>query len=257
MPSSRTSSNRNPVSFSRAVLATGIAAFGVQHLIYAIRGAGLGPPWTPDIPLLAALEGIIFILAAAAFLTGRRVQLTAIILGAIFVLRAVLCYAPKLAANPYDPGPWTSAFELLAMSGAILTLVTQSGRFLLAASLIVFGVQHFLYAHFIAGLIPVWIPSPLVWAYFVGAAFLAAAAALISGKLAPLAARSLGVMFLLWVLLLHAPRTARDVRNVNEWTSFFVALTMSGGSFITASALQSRLTNPLLQSRQALQSLRA
>jgi hypothetical protein len=43
-------------------------------------------------------------------------------------------------------------------------------------------------------------------------------------------------MFLLWVLILHAPRVVGALHNGNEWTSMFVALAMSGAGFVVAAA---------------------
>ena len=61
----------------------------------------------------------------------------------------------------------------------------QVGRILFAIGLVVFGVQHLMYGAFVATLVPVWIPFRLFWAYFVGVAFISAALAIVSGKLAP------------------------------------------------------------------------
>jgi hypothetical protein len=47
----------------------------------------------------------------------------------------------------------------------------------------------------------------------------------------------LGLMFLLWTILLHAPRVFAYIHNKDELTSLFVALAMSGGSFIMAGAV--------------------
>ena len=102
--------------------------------------------------------------------------------------------------------------------------------------MIIFGAQHFMYAAFIATLIPAWIPLHLFWVYFTGAGFIAAGLCIATGILAPLASMALGTMFLLWFLLLHAPRVAAQPRNGDEWTSAFVALAITGGSFILASA---------------------
>jgi hypothetical protein len=99
-------------------------------------------------------------------------------------------------------------------------------------SLVVFAVQHFMYAGFVAMLIPAWIPGRLFWAYFTGAAFVAAALAMTTKVMARLASLLLGVMFLLWVLILHVPRVAHAMHDGNEVTSLFVALAMSGIGFI-------------------------
>ncbi|HEY4900215.1 MAG TPA: hypothetical protein VIH91_05275 [Terriglobales bacterium] len=245
------------VTPGRFLFAIAITAFGIQHFIYAITGAGLGPPWTPVNHLLAYAIGAGLIAAGVGMATGTQVRCAGILIAAVCVARALLCYAPKLAANIRDPGPWTSAFEILAMGGASLVLAAtfttwrshadrtgarpsalfQAGRFLFAISLIVFGIQHFLYATFIATLITPWIPGHLFWAYFVGVAFVASALAIASGILAPPAATLLGTMFLLWVVVLHAPRVAAALHNANEWTSLLVALAMSGADFIVAGAL--------------------
>ena len=108
------------------------------------------------------------------------------------------------------------------------------GRVFYGVPLIVFGIQHFLYAQFISTLIPVWIPRHLFWAYFVGTAFIAAAVSIATKGQARLAAILLGAMFLSWVIIVHAPRVAVHLRNGNEWTSAFIALAMCGGAWIVA-----------------------
>jgi hypothetical protein len=49
----------------------------------------------------------------------------------------------------------------------------------------------------------------------------------------------LGLMFLLWVVIVHAPRVAAAPHNANEWTSAFVALAMAGSAWSVAGSLDS------------------
>ncbi len=242
------------ITTGRFFFAVAIMAFGIQHLIFAITGHGLGPPWTPENHLLTYVIGVVLVGAGVSLAIAKQMRLAGILLAIVFLARVGLYYLPKLAATPRDPGPWTSGFELLAMCGASLVLAAtfatkgprsgggrpgtwlQLGRSLFAISLIVFGIQHFMYARFIATLITPWIPGHLFWAYFVGVAFIAACLAIVSGKLARLAATLLGTMFFLWVVVLHAPRVAAALHNGNEWTSMFVALAMSGGALVVAGA---------------------
>jgi uncharacterized membrane protein YphA (DoxX/SURF4 family) len=218
-----------------------MAGFGIQYLAHArfSAGPGSGPPWTPAHPFWAFFTAIVSIAAAVCIAANIQVRCAAIVLAVTILARALLFYVPKLAANPHDPGPWTSGFELLALCGAALVLAgahtsIKLGRVLFAVSLVVFGVQHFLYAHFIATLVPSWIFGHLFWAYFVGIAFVAAALSIATQIKIGLAATWLGIMFLLWVLVLHLPRVAAALHNGNEWTSLFVALAMSGGAFMLA-----------------------
>jgi uncharacterized membrane protein YphA (DoxX/SURF4 family) len=110
------------------------------------------------------------------------------------------------------------------------------GRIFVAMSLVVFGIQHFLYGGFVAGLVPAFMPGRLFWAYFVGVAFVAAAAGMLVELMARPATTMLGVMFFLFVVLLHIPRIVTHSRDGNEWTSGLVALAMCGGAWVLASA---------------------
>src|SRR5438874_13067744 len=93
-----------------------------------------------------------------------------------------------------------------------------------------------MYGRFVAGLVPAFMPGRLFWAYFIGAAFVAAAAGILYKLMARPAATMLGVMFFLFVVLLHIPRIVGNAGNGNEWTSGFVALAMCGGAWILANA---------------------
>jgi hypothetical protein len=120
--------------------------------------------------------------------------------------------------------------------GSFVFQLANVGRFLIAISLVVFAVQHFMYAKFVASLIPAWIPARLFWTYFTGAAFIAAAISITIRVMLRIAGMLLGTMFFLWVIVLHVPRVAGSPRNGDEVTSLLVALAMSGVGFALASA---------------------
>ncbi len=114
--------------------------------------------------------------------------------------------------------------------------IISPGRIFIAISLVVFGIQHFLYANFVATLVPAWVPGRLFWAYFVGVAFVAAAIGAVVPRMTRPAGILLGILFFLFVVTLHIPRIAAHSRDGNEWTSGFVALAMCGGAWILAGA---------------------
>ncbi|MGC2109564.1 MAG: hypothetical protein WA655_08605 [Candidatus Korobacteraceae bacterium] len=226
-------------------------AFGAQQFIYAIFGVGLGPPWTPESTLWTYVTGIV-LLATAISIAIHRKGHWGILLACMLTLRLLFLHIPRLAATARDPNQWTSAFEIIAMVGAALVLAdtapieeslggpdmtTMLGRSIYAISLLVFAAQHFMYAHFVGALVPSWIPGHLFWANFIGVAFVAAALSILTGVWATLGSTLLGAMFLLWVLLLHAPRVVLAPHDGNEWASAFVALAMSGGAFLMAGSL--------------------
>ena len=128
-----------------------------------------------------------------------------------------------------------------------MTNLYALGRTLLGISSAFFGLQYLHYGRFVGGLPPVppwtpggklaaWIPAHLFWVYFTGIGFIASSLAILTQIGARLAATMLGVMFLLWVLVLHAPRVAASLHNGDEWSSLFVALALGGGAFVLARA---------------------
>jgi hypothetical protein len=94
-----------------------------------------------------------------------------------------------------------------------------------------------MYARFLATLVMAWLPGHLFWIYFTGVSMVAAGLAITLAIQARLAGIMLGIMFLLWVLLLHAPRVFAAIHNQDELTSLFVALAFSGSSFIFAEVI--------------------
>ena len=222
----------------RLVFAIAMVGFGIQYLVYVLAaGPAPGPPWMARHSVWAYVITLVLVVAGICLAAGKQITCAALTLAAALLVRALLVFAPRIAANPHDPGPWTSGFEILAMCGAALVIagtLAGLGRILFASLLVVVGVQHFYYAKFVATLVPSWIPAHLFWAYFVGVAFFAAAIAIALRQQMRLAASLLGLMFLLWVIGLHAPRVFAALHNGNEWTSALVALAMCGGSWVIA-----------------------
>ena len=226
--------------FGHLFFAIALIFFGVQHFFYVVSfGPAVGPPWILGRPLWTAVMGAFLVLAGVCLATKKMVQFASGLLTIVLFLYVVFLYVPGLLAHLHDPGRWTSAAELTCLCGAAMAIagLKTLGRFFYSIPLVVFAIQHFLYARYVSTLVPAWIPSRLFWAYFVGAAFLAAAVSIATKGQGHLAATLLGVMFLLWVIILHAPRVIAHFHDGKEWTSAFIALAMSGGAWIIAEVL--------------------
>jgi uncharacterized membrane protein len=247
----------------RFFFAISMLCFGVEYFIYAsgLKGPIPGPPWLPGSQLGAVLTGGVLIAVAVCIATEKLARLAAAFLGCALLLYALLLQIPRLIAQPHSPDPWTSGFELLALMGGVFVLarietpdglklepannilshLATFGRVVFAIALVVFAAQHFLYVKFVATIVPAWIPARLFWSFFVGVAFIAAALAIVTTKMARTASVLLGTMFFIWVVILHMPRVAANPRDGNEVTSLLVALAMSGVSFILAESFASDL----------------
>ncbi len=237
-------------SFGRTLYAVAILSLGLLLLITRNFPTALFPlpAAFPGRSALVIGLGVVFVLAGLSLLMLRKADSSSLLLGILWLLVMFTLHLPALVSNPYNASKWTVIFELVALSGGgfylagelgpllgkpinrRFTLITV-GRLLFAGSLVIFGVLHFLYAAFIATLIPSWVPGQLFWAYFVGVGFLATAISLLLQKQMSLATHLLGSMFLLWVIILHAPRAVAKPHVEPEWTSLLIALAMSGISF--------------------------
>ncbi|MGC1469725.1 MAG: hypothetical protein WA793_10125 [Sphingorhabdus sp.] len=214
-------------------------------------------------PQLAIGNGIALILSATALLIPKWRMIGAMSLTAMLAVWVVVLHAPRLVGHWTDIVVWLGVAEAAAMLGGALLLLGyargsidrdgdrffgrlgKAGRLMIGISLPIFGLSHFAYAEFTAGMVPSWIPAKLFWAYFTGCAHIAAGVAVLSGLWAPLASRLLAVMFGSWVLILHAPRVAADPSNRAEWTMLFIAMALTASACLLAAIWNSeRLLRP-------------
>ncbi|MDQ2844144.1 MAG: hypothetical protein M3Y72_24510 [Acidobacteriota bacterium] len=245
------------IAAGRASFAASLLAFGIQQLIYTgfIKGLELVPEWIPGHTFWAYFTGVALIAAGVSIPINKMSRLAAGLTVVIFIVCILLLHGPRISAIVHDGSERTRAFETLAMcSGALFLfgilpfepglrtwnraskIAIQLGRFFLAISLAIFGLNHFLFARFIATLIPGWIPWHLFWAYFTGAVFVAGAIGTAFQYRVCMAGVLVGAMLFLWVAVLHAPRVAAHLRNGDEWNSAFVALGISGVAFLATGA---------------------
>ncbi len=215
-----------------------ILAFATLHLAASFwpQWPLPGPPWWSGDRLERAILGAGLLVSVVATLSRREAHGALALI--LFLLSDSTHWFVGLISEVRAPGPWTSAAELMALTGAALVLAfpnararQQFGLRLFASTLLVFALQHFLYGEFIASLIPEVIPARQALAYAAGGAFRAASVAILT-KPRRLAAGLLAAMFFSWVLVVHLPRVLASPGNGDEWTSLFVALAMGGAALI-------------------------
>ena len=122
--------------------------------------------------------------------------------------------------------------ELKSIPGLDKLLILA--RVFVATPLAVFGAEHLAGAQFIMQGVPAWMPARMFWTYFVGLALIAAALSLIFMKYVPASSMLLGVMFVLFVLMIHLPNVAANPRDRILWAVALRDLSFSGGAFALA-----------------------
>src|SRR5450432_619973 len=147
--------------------------------------------------------------------------------GIIYLLAGVFILRKEIAAAP----GWDKFITL--------------GSVFLAVPLAVFGTDHICGPQPIQGIIPSWMPAHLFWTYFVGCALLAAATSLTARKFMRLSSTLLGLMFFLFVCMMHIPNTLADPRNRFAWAVTVRDLSFAGGAWALA-GMHSRASSPQL-----------
>jgi uncharacterized membrane protein len=238
----------------RFFFAIPLIVFAVEYLARGRWRGGMPPvpPWTHGEHIFSYVAGAILLVISISLLINKEAGISATILGLLFMFCVVFLHAAKhFSGIIHDGNTRTRAFETFALGGAAFILAALLskgssiqflssanpmlaiiGRYIYAFSMIIFGVQHFMYAQYIAFLIPNWMPAHLFLAYFTGTAFIAAGVAIAVHIFSRLASILLGLMFFLWVVTLHTPRVIASPRNTDELVSLFVALAFSGSSFL-------------------------
>jgi uncharacterized membrane protein len=233
----------------RSFIAIAMIVFGIQHFVYlefVTRAFPVIPLWIPGHSLLACIFGAFLLITGVCIFLQIKARLVCTLLGSIILLMFALLLLPSLLTNLNNGVVWTNAGKALVIAGAnflvaasfpkephgklisFLESLLPLGKYFLCGFFILAAILHFIYAPFIATLIPKWIPAPVFWTYFAAIALIAGAIGMLVPRTAQLAAALSAVMVFIWVLILHIPRALADLRAPNETTSTFEALTMCG-----------------------------
>ena len=91
------------------------------------------------------------------------------------------------------------------------------GAVFIAVPLAVFAPEHFRGPEFVGSMVPSYMPARWFWPYFIGCALLAAATSLTFRKFVRLSSTLLGLMFFLFVCMMHIPNALADPKNRFAW----------------------------------------
>jgi uncharacterized membrane protein len=235
------------VIFALAIIAIGIESIVCAHAAVAfVKGSQVVPiiPYLPAIWWLSILFGFFLVACGVLMLRARTTRLGAIAFAAAFVVSGLIFDLPRAIAHLGNMPLRTLVLQTFMMAALALMLPAAKlpndwrmmlARYCIAVSLIVFGVDHFLALSPISTLVPKWMPFPIFWVVFFGVSFIAAGVSFALNILRGWAAVGMALMFALFDLTLHIPRTLGAynvpgaIRDPDEWCGIFIVAAFCGG----------------------------
>jgi hypothetical protein len=238
MTVAKTSSNLGSSVFGVAALAFGLIAL-VWH--------GYNDWHPPRYLVYATAAALIFGGAAIPF--HRTAKTGAVVLGAVYLVFALLCM-PGIVAKPQIYTSWGNFFEQFSLvTGAAIVCgrlssalsqetVNRIGRILLGICTASFTLEQAFYLGATANLVPKWLPpSQMFWAVATTVLFALAAVALLTNRMALLATRLLTMMLVIFGLLVWVPVLLSDPHNHTNWSETVETFAIAGTVWILADIL--------------------
>jgi uncharacterized membrane protein len=243
-------------STGHAVFAATLIAIGLLGLING-NFAGIWdgvPKGFPARELLAYLCGIIALTTGIGLFWQRTAASAARVLLAYLVLWTLLFKARFILLHPtVEVGYQTCGENLVLIAGAWVLYgwfatdwdrqrlgfaAGESGvriaTGLYALAMIAFGLSHFAYLNMTAPLVPGWLPWHVGWAYFTGAAYLAAGVAVLVGVYAPLAVALSALQMGLFTLLVWVPQATTGHMSAFQWSELTVSWALTAAGWVVA-----------------------
>jgi uncharacterized membrane protein YphA (DoxX/SURF4 family) len=248
----------------------GLAAifFGLISLVWRDFGA----PWqqihvfgnVPHREVLVYLAAALELFGGFAIQWRRTARAGALVLGVVFFAFALL-WVPHIIAQPRLYNWYGNFFEQLSIfSGALIVcaaftrnseraaMMSRMGYIFFGLCTISFTLEQAFYLRATASFVPKWIPpGQMFWAVATTIAFALAAIALLSGRMALLAAQLTTVMILGFQLLIWIPAPFADPHKLINWAGNAQNLAIAGAAWIVTDFLRQGQSSELARSKAA------
>ncbi|MGA7255251.1 MAG: hypothetical protein WBX09_01295 [Terracidiphilus sp.] len=205
--------------------AVALAVFAAEHFTAARDLMGIVPKWLPGPLFWTYFVGAAWLAAAISFIVWRQVRWSAAGVALLMWTIVATIDLPNLSKEAHDRIFWILTVRELAFGAGAMVLagslwrssargagamMMRIGRGIVAATMIFYGIEHFLFPLNVPGvplelLTPAWMPAPRLIAYMVGMVLLAGGMGLFIPRRVRGSAAGAGVVVLLLTALFYVP----------------------------------------------------
>ncbi|MBV8213838.1 MAG: hypothetical protein JOZ08_11545 [Verrucomicrobia bacterium] len=212
--------------------AVALAVFGAEHFTAASDLMSIVPRWLPGPLFWTYFVGAAWLAAAISFICWWLVRWSAPLVALLFLIIVVTIDLPNLPSHIGERLFWTLTVRELSFAGGAMVLagsvwlrrslasntLIQLGRGIVAATLVFYGIQHFLFPLNAPGvplekLTPAWVPFPTVFAFLVGAILVVTGIGLVVRRTTQIAAAIAGIVLLLLTVFFYVPILALEINT--------------------------------------------
>lgn len=251
------------------IASVGHAVFAATMVVLGLLGVTQGkfaPIWDsvpkglPAREALAYLCGFVSLTCGIGLLWRRSAPAAARVLFAYLLLWLLAFKVRFIVTGPLVEGSYQSCGESAVMVAGAWVLyawfATEADRrhlgfavgarglrlasVLYGLALIAFGLSHFVYLNLTTPLVPAWLPGPTFWAYFSGAAYIAAGVAMIVNVCARLAAVLAALEMGALTLLVWIPILAAGSKDPSQWSETILSWALTTAGWVVADSYRGK-----------------
>ena len=212
--------------------AVALAIFAAEHFFLARDLSEIVPKWLPGAMFWTYFVGVALLAASVSFIAWRCVRWSASLLAALFLIIVATVDLPNLPSSLHDRMFWIlTVRETSFASGAMVvagsvwprgrsagSILITIGRTIVACTFVFYAIQHFLHPRNVPGvplekMIPGWMPTPTLFACFVGMTLLFGGVGLMIPQMRRIAAAGVGTVLVLLVVFFYVPILVMEVRT--------------------------------------------
>jgi uncharacterized membrane protein YphA (DoxX/SURF4 family) len=234
----------------------GAVALGLTGLVWGDFAVVWQPAnAVPGETALGYAVAVLPLLAGLAIQWQRSAAPGALALIVLYCLAVILIDVPGGIAHPSEFVAWYGVVEHLALAAGGLVIyvycarlesataerLSKIGRLIFGICLIYFGLAHHFYLAYTVKMVPAWLPpGQTFWTYATAAGHIAAGLAILSGIAVRPAAILLTAMFVVFAILVHAPKIIIEPHTHFNWAENAVNFALIGSAWVIAASIPAK-----------------